>query len=118
MNLKQSRSGLLSSRFASLNFAKRSTNAREFHALCLTSCCARELRSVPTWRNPKAGRVAPTFFLRFQFPTKKPAKPHYWLRLLIATDIIPAQKLAPLLDEANQLIAILTTIVKKIKGPQ
>ena len=40
---------------------------------------------------------------------------HYWLRLLTAADLVPATRLAPLTDEANQLIAILTTIVKKCR---
>jgi four helix bundle protein len=37
----------------------------------------------------------------------------YWLELLIATELMPAEPLAPLRDETNQLIAIFTTIVKK-----
>jgi predicted ABC-type ATPase len=34
----------------------------------------------------------------------------------INADILPERQLAPLLDEANQLVAILTTIVKKLKS--
>jgi four helix bundle protein len=40
----------------------------------------------------------------------------YWLELLVEADIVPAPKLAPLMDETDQLIAIFTTIVKKKKG--
>jgi four helix bundle protein len=40
----------------------------------------------------------------------------YWLRLLVATDIISETQLAPLLDESNQMVNILTTIVKKLKA--
>src|SRR6185369_13151985 len=40
----------------------------------------------------------------------------YWLELLVDAEFIPAAQLAPLLDECNQLIAILTTISKKVKG--
>ncbi len=39
----------------------------------------------------------------------------YWLELLVEGEIIPADRLAPLQDECNQLIAILTTISKKVK---
>jgi len=39
----------------------------------------------------------------------------YWLELLTESDIVPAPKLAALQDEANQLLAILTTIAKKSK---
>ncbi len=42
----------------------------------------------------------------------------YWLCLLIEAGIIPAERLAPLQDECNQLIAILTTITKNIKARQ
>jgi four helix bundle protein len=40
----------------------------------------------------------------------------YWLELLVEGEIIPADRLAPLHDECNQLIAILTTISKKVKS--
>ena len=41
----------------------------------------------------------------------------YWLELLIDAELISADRLAPLLDECNQLMAILTTIAKKVKAP-
>lgn len=40
----------------------------------------------------------------------------YWLELLTDAGILPPDKLAPLHDETNQLISLLTTIVKKRKG--
>jgi four helix bundle protein len=40
----------------------------------------------------------------------------YWLELLIDAELVPADRLAPLLDECNQLMAILTTIAKKVKS--
>ncbi len=39
----------------------------------------------------------------------------YWLELLVEAKIIPIEKLASLLDETNQLLAIFTTIAKKSK---
>jgi four helix bundle protein len=39
----------------------------------------------------------------------------YWLELLVKAGIIPAQKADPLRKEANELLAIFTTIVTKIK---
>ncbi|WP_395748645.1 four helix bundle protein [Prosthecobacter sp.] len=39
----------------------------------------------------------------------------YWLELLMEGDIVPSSKLAPLHDEAQQLLAILTTISKNAK---
>ena len=40
----------------------------------------------------------------------------YWLELIVESGLTPEQKLASLIDETNQLIAIFTTIVKKRKG--
>src|ERR1700758_4558190 len=34
----------------------------------------------------------------------------YWLELLVEAEVVPADRLAPLRDECNQLIAVLTTI--------
>jgi four helix bundle protein len=39
----------------------------------------------------------------------------YWLELLVESEIISAARLISLQDECNQLIAILTTISKKVK---
>ncbi len=41
----------------------------------------------------------------------------YWLELLTESGIVPPAKLASLQDEANQLLAILTTISKNAKNP-
>ena len=47
---------------------------------------------------------------------KEARETHYWLRLLVSTEIIPEEKLAQLIDESNQLVAILTTITKKSRA--
>ncbi len=39
----------------------------------------------------------------------------FWLELLIKSEIVPAKKLESLITETNELIAIFTTIVTKIK---
>lgn len=39
----------------------------------------------------------------------------YWLELLVESEIVTSAKMADLLDETNQLIAILTTIAKNTK---
>ena len=39
----------------------------------------------------------------------------YWLELLSESGIVPADRLAPLLAEADELTAILVTCVKRIK---
>lgn len=37
----------------------------------------------------------------------------YWLELMAAEEVVPPAKLAALVDEANQLVAILTTIRRR-----
>jgi four helix bundle protein len=39
----------------------------------------------------------------------------YWLELVVATEILPTNRLESLQDEVDQLIAIFTTCVKKVK---
>lgn len=39
----------------------------------------------------------------------------FWLELFIKSEIVPAKKLESLIKETNELIAIFTTIVTKIK---
>ncbi|MBS0213574.1 MAG: four helix bundle protein [Proteobacteria bacterium] len=56
------------------------------------------------------------FTAKMYIACKESRETHYWLRLLVATDIVPEAKLAPLLDESNQLIAILTAIVKTARN--
>ena len=47
---------------------------------------------------------------------KEARETHYWLRLLVATEIMPEDKLTPLTQEADELVAILTSIIKNTKG--
>jgi four helix bundle protein len=39
----------------------------------------------------------------------------YWLELIVRAEIFPAQKLSPLISEANELIAIMTACAKNAK---
>ena len=41
---------------------------------------------------------------------------NYWLELLIEAEIVSSERLSSLVDEPNQLIAILTVIVRKVKS--
>jgi four helix bundle protein len=40
----------------------------------------------------------------------------YWMELLIDAELVANNRLTPLLDECNQLIAVMTTIAKKVKS--
>jgi four helix bundle protein len=40
----------------------------------------------------------------------------YWLELLVEESFVPARRLQPLVNEANELVAIFTTISKHARG--
>ena len=44
---------------------------------------------------------------------KEARETHYWLRLLTAAEVVPAARLESITGEANELVAILTTICRK-----
>lgn len=44
---------------------------------------------------------------------KEARESHYCLHLLAASELVPKERLEPLITEANKLIAIFTTIIKK-----
>jgi len=52
------------------------------------------------------------FVAKYAIACKEARETNYWLRLLVATEIVPDLKLKDLVDESNQLIAILTSIIK------
>ena len=53
------------------------------------------------------------FVHKYSIAVKEARETHYWLRLLAKTEVVSASRLTPLTTEANELIAILTTICKK-----
>lgn len=55
----------------------------------------------------------PDFISKMSIATKEARETNYWLRLLAASDVVPVDKLTDITDESNQLVAILTTIVKR-----
>ncbi|MFN2481221.1 MAG: four helix bundle protein, partial [Pyrinomonadaceae bacterium] len=40
----------------------------------------------------------------------------YWFELLIESDIFSAERMGPLCEEANELISVLVTVVKRVKA--
>ncbi len=55
------------------------------------------------------------FISKYSIACKEARETHYWLRLLATTEVVPANKLKDLIDEANQLVAILISIIKKCR---
>jgi four helix bundle protein len=63
-----------------------------------------------------AGQSKPDFIAKCSIALKEARETYYWLRLLAACDLAPPERLAPLITEANELVAILSTIVKKAQS--
>ena len=55
------------------------------------------------------------FLSKCSIACKEARETHYWLGLISACGVATAQDIEGLLDECDQVIAILTTIVKKVK---
>ena len=63
----------------------------------------------------QAGQSRADFASKMQIACKEARETHYWLRLLGVTNTFPTEKLAPLIQENNELVAILTSIIKTTK---
>ena len=67
------------------------------------------------YREASRGRSKAEFISKIGDSLKEIEETAYWLELLVESDIVPPAKMTDLLDETNQLTAILTTIDKKAK---
>ncbi|MCE2457309.1 MAG: four helix bundle protein [Dehalococcoidia bacterium] len=63
----------------------------------------------------QAGQSRADFVSKISIACKEARETHYWLRLLSAAGIVDQQRLGDLLDESNQIVAILTTITKNAR---
>jgi len=61
----------------------------------------------------KAAQSKPDFISKCNIALKEARETYYWLRILIETEVVSTDKLRELTNESNELVAILTTIVKK-----
>lgn len=55
------------------------------------------------------------FVSKCQIALKEARETHYWLRLFKTTELVSEDKISDLLKESNEIVAILTTIVKNTK---
>ena len=62
----------------------------------------------------KAAQSRRDLLAKFSIALKEARETLYWLRLLRATDLAPASLLAPLITEADELVAVLTTSRRKL----
>jgi four helix bundle protein len=68
------------------------------------------------YREASRGRSKAEFTSKIGDCLKEIEETEYWLELLVDSGCVPAAKMAALLDETRQLIAIFTTIDKHTKG--
>lgn len=64
----------------------------------------------------RGGHSRADFIAKAAIALKEARETHYWLRLLNACEVVPADRLVPLIAEANEIVAILTTIVKNARA--
>jgi len=68
--------------------------------------------------NVEEGQAAQSeadFLTKMSIACKEARETHYWIRLLKASEVVYVNRLNELEQEANELVAILSTICKKIK---
>jgi len=68
------------------------------------------------YREADAGRSKPEFIAKMGDCLKELSETDYWLELMAAEEILPPDRLAPLMQETRELIAIFTTIINKAKA--
>jgi four helix bundle protein len=64
----------------------------------------------------QASQSEADFLAKYSIACKEARETQYWLKLLIATNIVPEEQVCDLLKECTELLAILTVIVKKLKA--
>jgi four helix bundle protein len=64
----------------------------------------------------QGGQSKADFVSKYSIARKEARETLYWLRLLVASEVVAEEKLGPLIQECDELIAILTAIIKKTKG--
>jgi four helix bundle protein len=56
------------------------------------------------------------FISKYSIACKEARETHYWLRILAGSGVVTEEQVTGLMSECNELISILTTILKKLKA--
>ena len=64
----------------------------------------------------QASQSRADFVAKYCIACKEARETHYWLRLLAETQILSGERFQPITEECNELVAILTTIIKKSRN--
>ena len=68
------------------------------------------------YREANRARTKAEFISKIGDCLKEADESSYWMELLLDEGFLPPVKLQPLLDEANELVAIFVTISKRARG--
>ncbi len=63
----------------------------------------------------QSGQSRKDFLHKLEIALKEARETKYWLKLLLATDIVNQERLKTLLEEIEEIIKILVSITKKVK---
>lgn len=66
----------------------------------------------------KSAHTRREFACKLGIALREARETHYWLRLVQATQMVEGEEMRALIDEANELVAILTVSVRKARQPQ
>lgn len=61
----------------------------------------------------QAAQSTADFISKLKIALKEARETRYWLRLLVATELVKEKRLIPLIDEANELMNIIGAIIVK-----
>jgi four helix bundle protein len=61
----------------------------------------------------RGGQSRADFHTKIRISLKEARESHYWLRLVSASSQLPPTRFSALISEADEIVAILTTIAKK-----
>ena len=64
----------------------------------------------------QAGQSRADFLAKMYIACKEARETDYWLRLLVATEILSEKRLFDLLEESNEIISVLTAITKNTRN--
>lgn len=67
------------------------------------------------YREAQRAKSSPDFISKIEGDSRELEETRYWLELLAEASVLPARRLAPLRDEATELLAIFVTIARQTK---
>jgi four helix bundle protein len=67
------------------------------------------------YREANRGRSKAEFVAKLGDCLKELDETDYWLSLLVKSEIVPVSRMQSLIDETNELMAIMVTIIRKTK---